>query len=150
MKYQLAILFVFVTAIYAQDGYDYGLEEELRVEKKLYKQPYREVSVIVTNEGYFPDKISVFEGEKVRFFVTSTIDTPSCFILGEQEMFMAANKGKITEKEHIFMKPGDFQFYCPTGKISGKLTVLSKNHDKGRVIASEKVEIIQPWVPRDY
>ena len=44
-------------------------------------QPTREISIIVTKEGYYPKSLSVFEGEKVKFYVTSTLDEPHCMIV---------------------------------------------------------------------
>ena len=39
--------------------------------------PTREVAVIVTKEGYYPRSLSVFEGERIKFFVTSTLEEPN-------------------------------------------------------------------------
>ena len=57
----------------------------------------REVSIIVTKEGYYPKSVSVFEGEKIRFFVTSTVEDPGCVIVESHKVFLAATKGKVTE-----------------------------------------------------
>lgn len=108
--------------------------------------PTREVSIIVTKEGYYPKKLSVFEGEKVKFFVTSTIEDPNCFIVESHKVFLAANKGKITEGETTFSHPGEFSFYCPSSKFDGKIVVLKKQSNK-REIASEKPSV---WMPREY
>jgi hypothetical protein len=56
-------------------------------------QPSREISIIVTKEGYYPRSLSVFEGEKVKFYVTSTLDEPHCMIVEGHKVFLAANKG---------------------------------------------------------
>ena len=110
-------------------------------EKKI---PTREVSIIVTKEGYYPKSISVFEGEKIKFYVTSTVEDPNCLIVESHKVFLAANKGKVTEAEAVFDKPGEFAFYCPSSKNDGKIVVLRKSVPK-REIASEKV-----WMPKDY
>jgi plastocyanin len=109
-------------------------------------QPTREISIIVTKEGYYPKSISVFEGEKVKFFVTSTVEDPSCVIVESHKVFMAANKGKVTEGETVFDKAGDFAFYCPSSKNDGKIVVLKKHVPK-RDIAAEKADV---WMPREY
>lgn len=108
--------------------------------------PMREVSVIVTQEGYYPKSISVFEGEKVKFYVTSTVEAPHCMIVESHKVFMAATKGKISEAEVEFNKPGEFSFYCPSSKINGKVVVLKKQDPK-REVASEKRNY---WMPREY
>lgn len=108
--------------------------------------PTREVSVIVTQEGYYPKSISVFEGEKVKFYVTSTVEAPHCMIVESHKVFMAATKGKISEAEVEFNKPGEFSFYCPSSKINGKVVVLKKQEPK-REVASEKRNY---WMPREY
>jgi plastocyanin len=112
--------------------------------KKVH--PTREISIIVTKEGYYPKSISVFEGEKVKFFVTSTVEDPSCVIVESHKVFMAANKGKVTEGETVFDKAGQFAFYCPSSKNDGKIVVLKKQQPK-RDIAAEKADV---WMPREY
>lgn len=110
-------------------------------------QPVREISVIVTKEGYYPKSISVFEGEKVKFYVTSTVEEPHCMIVEAHKVFVAANKGKVTEAETTFDKAGEFAFYCPSSKNDGKIVVMKKVLPK-REIASEKKRDV--WMPREY
>jgi plastocyanin len=110
--------------------------------------PLRELSVIVTKEGYYPKSISVFEGEKIKFYVTSTIEEPHCMIVEGHKVFMAANKGKVTEAEALFDKAGEFAFYCPSSKNDGKIVVLKKTVPK-RDLASEKSKE-GIWTPKEY
>lgn len=131
--------------------FDYDSDTQLQAEMKLYKVPYREVAIIVSKTGFYPEAISVFEGERVRFFVTSTMDEPGCFIVGDKKVFLAANKGSITEQEMFFKDSGTLKFHCPTGKMSGTITVIPKDREnKKRVIASEGPIERGPWVPREY
>lgn len=121
-------------------------------EEKL-AQPYRELSVILTAEGYYPKNLQVFEGEKVKFYLTSTVEDPGCMIVQGHEVFMAANKGKVTEAEVVFSKAGNFSFYCPSNrKNDGKLTVIKKidPNAKKRGIASEKSMDPAVWTPKEY
>lgn len=111
-------------------------------------QPTREISIIFSEEGYYPKSISVFEGEKVRFFVTSTTDKPNCFIVESHKVFLSATKGKISEGEVTFDKPGSFSFYCPSSKNDGRVVVLETKKPE-RAIASEKKDPLK-WVPKDY
>jgi plastocyanin len=117
-------------------------------EAKKLEHPTREVAIIVTKEGYYPKSLSVFEGEKVKFFVTSTVEEPHCLIVESHKVFMAANKGKVTEAEVVFDKAGEFSFYCPSSKNDGKLVVLKKFVPK-REVASEGSEP-SVWKPKEY
>jgi plastocyanin len=111
--------------------------------------PMREISVIVTKEGYYPKSFSVFEGEKIKFYVTSTVEEPNCLIVEAHKVFMAANKGKVTEGEVVFDKPGEYAFYCPSSKNDGKIVVLKKVNLK-REVASEKNSDSMIWTPKEY
>lgn len=111
--------------------------------------PTREVAVIVTKEGYYPKSLSVFEGERVKFYVTSTVEDPHCLIVESHKVFMAANKGKVTEAEAVFDKAGEFAFYCPSSKNDGKIVVLKKATPK-REVASERKNDPMLWVPKEY
>lgn len=123
-----------------------------------FKAPQRDFSVIVTNEGYYPDRMIVFEGEKVRFFVTSTTTDSKCFILEDHEVFLPANKGKISEAEVVLDKAGEYSFYCPSFAHRGKLVVLGEreraqpvvkvNRDPASSTSLRQNE--QGWVPREY
>lgn len=119
-------------------------------EAKRTVQPTREVAIIVTKEGYYPKHLSVFEGEKVKFYVTSTVEEPNCLIVESHKVFMAANKGKVTEGEAVFEHAGEFAFYCPSSKNDGKVVVLKKQLPK-RDIASEKSgNEATVWMPKEY
>jgi hypothetical protein len=118
-------------------------------EKKSEASPTREVSIIVTKEGYYPRSISVFEGEKIKFYVTSTLEGPGCMIVESHKVFLAANKGKIAEGEALFDKAGEFAFYCPGSKNDGRVVVMKKVAPK-REIASDKKNESMIWTPREY
>ena len=110
--------------------------------------PTREVAVIVTKEGYYPKSLSVFEGEKVKFYLTSTVEEPHCMIVESHKVFLAANKGKVTETEVVFDRAGVFAFYCPSSKNDGKVVVLKKQTPK-REVASERPDGML-WTPKEY
>ncbi|HXH75718.1 MAG TPA: cupredoxin domain-containing protein [Bacteriovoracaceae bacterium] len=116
---------------------------------EVKKTPTREVAIIVTKEGYYPKSISVFEGEMIKFYVTSTVEEPNCMIVESHKVFLAANKGKITEGEAFFDKAGEFAFYCPSSKNDGKIVVIKKQVPK-REIASEKGRESMIWTPKEY
>lgn len=129
---------------------------------KSFKNPLREISVIVTNEGFYPNKIAVFEGERVRFFVTSTVEEPQCMVIDRHKIFLGAVKGKMSEGEAIFNTPGKYKFYCPSSKAKGSLTVIGKSgktvtkvkkvvteSESKRTVAG-KVDDPAFWIPRNY
>ena len=41
--------------------------------KKMFKTPLREVSIIVSDDGFYPNKIMAFQGEKVRFYAAQQL-----------------------------------------------------------------------------
>lgn len=119
-------------------------------EPKKLTHPTREVAIIVTKEGYYPKSLSVFEGEKVKFFVTSTVEEPNCLIVESHKVFMAANKGKITEAEVVFDNAGEFAFYCPSSKNDGKVVVLKKQEPKREVASDKSGNEASVWMPKEY
>lgn len=126
------------------------LTTNLWAQKEL-DTPIREQSVIITQEGYYPERIVAFAGEKVRFYVTSTLSEPSCFIVKGKEAFVSAKKGRMTETEAVFNEAGEYEIYCPTHKFRGKVVVLDHHgsHLRKRSIASEKEKASQ-WMPKEY
>jgi len=102
---------------------------------KQFETPIMEKSVIVTDTGFYPEKVVVYSGTKIKLFVTAT----------------PASRGEVTETEVYFEGTGEFVFHCPTGKIKGKFVVLE--HPKERrarvqreVASRRKVKV---WAPRD-
>jgi hypothetical protein len=141
---QLLILFVFTFMAYSFADSPF--------EEKEFKTPLREISIIATDDGFYPNKAIAYKGEKVKFFVTSTTDSGQCFVLQKHEVFVAAEKGKVHESEVILDNAGRFKFYCPANKSHGYLTVFEKfsveeKPSPARGIASEKPTY---WMPRDY
>lgn len=121
---------------------------------KKFDVPVRELSIIATEEGYYPQGFSVFAGEKIRFFLTTTSNTPSCLIIGEKELYLTATKGNLSEGTVYFDKPGQFKFYCPTNKISGRLTVIKRPKTAEEVLEARQRKIasenkIKVWFPKD-
>ena len=143
MKRFLIITFIFsLNVLSIEDTYLQG---------KKYSNPIRQQSIIVSKDGYFPNIIHAFSGEKLKFFVTSTTAKPSCFTLPAKNIFLPANKGEITESVVYFEKPGVYKFNCPAGGAKGRIIV--KEHPTARrerikrEIASENR--IRIWRPRD-
>lgn len=139
----LLFLFVFPISFIANEAFAEG-------QVKFFKKPLREYSIILTNEGYYPNRLVAYEGEKIRFFVTSTLDKAECFIVQDHKVFLSAKKGEVSEGEAIFKTAGKYKFYCPASKNEGFITVLEKSDnvdEQARKVASEKPSY---WLPRDY
>lgn len=131
------------------EEFDYGGEEELKQDIIIpFKHPKRKVSVIVTDSGYYPEKIIAYKGEKITFYVTSTVPEPSCLILSGHELFLSAEKGKLVVGEVELKSSGDFSFYCPSQNYKGSLVVIEKEKRKKpkRNLASKKSKI---WMPKE-
>ena len=133
---------------YDDPEFDYAAQEEKVEKEERFKNAKREFSIVVAEEGYYPESFSVFEGEKVKFYVTSITKQKSCFMLPSKNLFLAANRNSITEGEVIFEDAGVYQYYCPAGKIKGHITVLKRPEKEGRKIARFKRK--NHWMPRDY
>ena len=132
----LLTLLIQISNLSADDVLDYG-----------YQRPSREISIIATDEGFYPKNFSVFEGEKIRFFITSISEGPSCFVLAEHDLFISANRGLIAEGEITFSKAGREEFYCPANKKRGTITVLK--HKRRRPSRSTASQAEQVWMPKE-
>ena len=135
----------------------FAIEDPKVMEKKRFDKPVRDISLIYTTEGYYPTNFSVFSGEVVRFYLTATTKDPGCLIMPEKNIFMSAEKGQIAETQVYFDKPGTHKFYCPNGKIFGRVTVLEKpevvraraKNKLKREIASKNTKVLL-WKPREH
>ncbi|MFA6239205.1 MAG: hypothetical protein WC635_17835 [Bacteriovorax sp.] len=127
----------------------YGLEESYNKDRTL-DVPYREQAIIVSKDGFFPNRLVVFKGEKVRFFVTAVGVDTACFNIPAKNVYSSAATQKITETETYFDKVGIYQFNCPSNTWSGRVMVLEKPSDREesmrRGLASDTVKI---WKPKE-
>jgi plastocyanin len=120
-----------------------------------FNTPLREHSIIATKDGYFPDHISIFEGEKLRIFFTSTSEVSSCLKIREKKLFLSAKKGGLAEGEVTFNSAGVFEYYCPAENLKGTITVLRKTgstssfRGQGRTIQSVREKKQNQWRPRE-
>ena len=143
-----------VLEVAEEDSKEYQKDREraLASAEAVMATPTREFSVIVTKEGYYPRRISLFAGERLRLFVTNLTDEQNCLIVTGHNIFLAAQKGNITEGEALFDRPGVYPFYCPSSKFNGQITVIEKKKKvvvQQRGIASEKSAVPAVWMPKD-
>jgi hypothetical protein len=127
----------------------YALQETYFKETAL-DIPYREQAIIIGKEGFYPNRLVVYKGEKVRFFVTSVGVESACFNIPDKNVFSSPVKDKIAEAEVFFDKVGVFQFNCPNNTFTGRVMVLEKGSDREetsrRGLASDVVKV---WRPKD-
>ncbi len=142
LKLGLLIFFSFTVKVMA-------LEQSYYKEKSL-DVPYREQSIIISKDGYFPNRIIAFKGEKIKFFVTTVGNEGSCFNIPDKNLYSTATALKIVEAETFFDKVGIFQFNCPNSQYSGRVVVIEKASDKvesaRRGLASDVVKV---WRPKE-
>lgn len=126
-----------------------ALEETYFNAQKL-DVPMRENAIIVSDTGFYPNRIVIFKGEKVKFYVTNISENAQCFNIPDKNVFTTAQKGKIAEGEAFFDKSGVFVFNCPNSNFQGRLIVMEKAQDMAesarRGLASDKVKI---WKPKE-
>ena len=124
--------------------------QETYYKGNTFDVPYREQAIIVGKEGFYPNRIIVFKGEKVRFFITSVGVDSACFNIPDKNVFSSPSKEKITETEVFFDKVGVFLINCPNNSFTGRVMVLEKASDreesKRRGLASDLVKI---WMPKE-
>lgn len=146
-------LLILLVALSVGQVFSFDYAEDEQIEKIRTKHPKREVSVIVTDEGYYPETIVVFKDEKVKFFITSAAQEVSCFIVDKHQVFLSAKKGKVTQGEAIFTKAGKYKVYCPTSKFKGHLIVLDKKKKKKKKVRrkiASRHQKMKVWMPREY
>lgn len=143
---------------------DYAEEQRIidpRPERVMHK-PLRSHSIIITDSGYYPNKISVFAGEEVQFFVTTTQKEQQCMMIQSHNVFASAEKGLVTEAVGKFDVPGKYKIYCPSNKFSGTITVLqnqsikeaAKEHASRGIASIEEASLNKGkpsyWMPREF
>lgn len=139
-------LIIFSTSFFSKA---FGLEESYNKDKTL-DVPYREQAVIISKEGFYPNRLTAFKGEKVRFFITAVGVDSACFNIPDKNVYTTATQSKIVEAEVFFDKVGVYQFNCPNNTFTGRVMILEKASDRDesmrRGLASDSVKI---WKPKD-
>jgi plastocyanin len=122
-----------------------------------FEFPRRDFSIITTDEGYYPDKIIVFKGEMVRFFITSVTRKPHCFIIKDHPLFLSSLKGRVSEGQVVFTRAGEYEFYCPGNDFKGKVVVMGKKdrHEHVKKLDKNKRSLSSTprntvWMPKEY
>lgn len=138
-----------IIAIIALSVRAYSAEtEKSRFEAKKF-DPLREHSIIVTEGGYFPKTISLFKGETLKIYLTASDVDQSCLMLPSHEIFLSANKGRVTSAEATFEEPGEYSFFCPNNNIRGMVTVLERKKKKPKIERSPATYTKKEWMPKE-
>lgn len=132
----------------------------------FFKHPTRSFSVIVGPEGYLPNTIIGFAGEKMTLYFTSLIGQESCFVLPSKDIYLGIKKSNLSKIKIRFKNPGTYNFYCPAQDYTGQFLIYSKdNHyphydfqsrkklKKQKLIRmgiEGKETLLETWRPKDY
>lgn len=109
----------------------YGLGAEPKFEPK-FDQPLpkgsaltgiQEVSIIVSDYGYFPSKIFVTQNIPVKLYLSTPSSGTLCFIVDVWGLRKGIAPGKVEEVVFIPEQAGEFRFYCPVKSIEGRIAV---------------------------
>ena len=104
----------------------FGWTQEEYFGAQKFETPRRDVAVIVSKEGYYPNNIVVFQGERIRLFLTSARREEGCLNMASKDFSLSVSQGEVAEGIIFFNQSGVYEFHCPIGKISGRFTVLEK------------------------
>lgn len=124
-------------------------------EQAWFEASKREIAIIITDEGFYPRNFSVFQGEKITFYLTSTAREDRCFMIQQKGLFVPIYKNQLKVVDVEFEREETLDFHCPVGNMRGKISVLEHpEHRRDRLqkreLASESVTR-QPtiWLPRE-
>ena len=124
--------------------------------------------MVLSPEGFVPDQLALFEGERLRLFLATTESREGCLIIPEFGVFLGVLPGSISSAEIVFERAGRFRYHCP-GKgrsglsAEGFITVLKRGEKKGRGGRSRNpasisgegftwrgMEVGDDWMPREF
>lgn len=83
----------------------------------------QEVSLIVTDTGFFPSRIFVTQNVPVKLFLTAPANKTLCFMVDSFGIRKGVIPGKVEEITFTASEPGNYRFYCPVTSIEGTITV---------------------------
>ena len=114
-----------------------------------FDKPRRELSVILTDHGPYPETLVAYVGERVRFYVTNTAEKGQCFIVKNHTLFLTPKMGEIQTGDLVFNRADEYEFYCPSSPFKGKIVVIDPRKtvkELKRAPASTKPK---HWIPKD-
>jgi len=121
------------------------------------KTGVQEISLIVSDYGYFPSRIWVNQNVPVKIYLSTPSKATMCFMLDQWGLKKGISPGKIEEITFVPEQHGEYRFYCPVKSIEGRLMVReapSSSEISSRGLASSestltaKVEEIEEEKPK--
>ncbi len=114
----------------------------------------REISLIVSDNGPFPQKIIIFTDEKIRLFLTNIGKNKQCFYFPTKKIFIAVPFNDLTSIDLEMNQAGEFQYTCPGSTLKGSILVLERGEIRPKSFIQKKYLWDNPeetnWVPREY
>lgn len=109
----------------------YGLKSEPRLGTQIdpplpsssSRAGVQEISLIVSDYGYFPNRVFVTQNVPVKIYMTTPSKHTLCFMLDNMGVKKGITPGKVEEITFTPSQAGNFRFYCPVKSIEGTLTV---------------------------
>lgn len=83
----------------------------------------QEISLIVSDYGYFPNRLFVTQNVPVKIYLTTPSKVTLCFMLDQWGVKKGVLPGKVEEISFVPEAPGEYRFYCPVKSIEGTLVV---------------------------
>ena len=118
----------------------------------LFDRPMRELGLVISRDGYYPQKLAVFAGEQLRIFLATTSQESGCFVMPSKDLVLSVAPGHITEGLIYFDHAGTYPFYCPAGKIEGEVVVLARESREKNNLESKQTDLGRPmhiWRPKE-
>lgn len=104
---------------------------------------YQEVSLIVSDSGYYPSRIFVTPNIPVKMYMSTPSKSTLCFMIDNWGVKKGVTPGRVEEIMFTPDKPGNYRFYCPVKGIEGMLTVREPQSEQSRNVASTSSANIQ-------
>lgn len=83
----------------------------------------QEISVIVSESGYYPSRIFVTQNVPVKLYLTTSSKATLCLMVDKWGLKKGVAPGRIEEVAFVPDQPGNYRFYCPVKSIEGTITV---------------------------
>ncbi|GEM_PF-1088611 len=89
----------------------------------LTSETSQELSVIVSEQGFFPKEIFGTRDVPLKIFLTSAAEKSLCFVMEDFHIYKQVTHEKVEEVFFVPRVSGRFRFYCPMDGIEGAFYV---------------------------
>ena len=115
----------------------------------LFSSPERSLALIITDNGFVPDRLVASVGEELNLYITNISSNQSCFIMDKTEVFKGIPRKQLVQLTMELHSSGEFIFYCPSQNFQGKLIVLSEETTIKKKLVSDDAKSGDFWMPED-